>query len=135
MAPDNGQKFITEYLFASDGEKPGRVLDTCRVGEVFVTRMIMNPYVVTGNLYRKETNAILFVTKGKVRFSFVQVNTDERKEIVLEPHERIIHWPPFVACASKNLLNEESVVYFFSNKAFRSDDDYSYEVIPASNTP
>lgn len=124
-------QFITEYHFSGDASKPGRILEMVKVGGVHVSHLAVEPHVITGNLYRKETNTILFVTKGKIQFSFVQIHTGERRDMILEPDTAIIHWPPFVACASKNLSDEVSEVYFFSNKAFRSGDDYPYEVISA----
>lgn len=133
MSGLDANQFITEYVFQTDRSKPGRTLDTVKVGEVYISRLTMDPFIVSGNLYHENTNVILFVTAGKVRFSFIHKETGKKRDIMMEPGERIIHWPPGVACASKNLVNEQSIVYFFSNRAFRSDDDHPFEVIPWDN--
>jgi dTDP-4-dehydrorhamnose 3,5-epimerase-like enzyme len=121
--------FITAYPYHEDASKPGRIMDIARVGEVFVTRLRMKPRVVTGNLYHKKTHVIVFVTEGQVKFTFVQVNTGEKRVVILEPGSPIVHWPAYVACASENVAKRESTVVFFSNQAFRSKDDYKFDVV------
>lgn len=123
-------QFITQYTFRVDQSKPGRILETGKIGGVFVSRLTIDPGVVTGNLYHKETSAVLFVTKGVVHFRFKQVRTGEDRETALSPGSGIIHLPPYVAIGNKNITKEPAVVIFFSNKPFRSVDDYSFTVFP-----
>jgi dTDP-4-dehydrorhamnose 3,5-epimerase-like enzyme len=122
------KQFISLYPYHEDRSKPGRIMEIARVGKVFVTRLSMRPGVVTGNLYHKKTHVIVFVTEGRVKFTFVQVNTQERRVVVLEPGSPIVHWPAYVACASENVARRESTIVYFSNQAFRSKDDYPFAV-------
>ncbi len=122
--------FVTEYKFNRDPSKPGRVLETVRIGEVYISRLEIEPGVVTANFYHKRTNTILFVERGKVFMKFVQVVTHETKEIVMEPGSSIVHLPTMVAIANKNIGRETAIVILFSDQQFRSGDDYFYEVIP-----
>ena len=129
-------QFIRQYRFVEipeDVSKAGRRLKTVRVGEVYVSHLTIEPGVVTGNLYHKDTNIILLVMSGRVQFTFVQVNTKERKEIYLRPGDSIVHVPPHTAIASKNVHFEPSVVLFFSNRPLRSGDDHQFEVVPATS--
>lgn len=121
-------EFIDQYVFDKDDRKPGRLLETVRVGDVFVTRLTIDPGVVTGNLYHKKTNMILFVTNGTVRFRFKQMSSGEESEFVRSPGGSIIHVPPRVVIANKNIGDDPAVIVYFSNKPFRSGDDFREEI-------
>ncbi len=129
MDESRKQQFIRLYPFEYDDTKSGRILQTGKVGGVFISRLSIKPEVITGNLYHKKTNIILFVASGKVLFIFKQINTGQTKEIILEPGMGIVHVPPCVVITSKNIDREVSVVFFFSNRPFRSGDDYEYVVL------
>ncbi|MBI5728412.1 MAG: hypothetical protein HY984_01515 [Candidatus Magasanikbacteria bacterium] len=125
-------QFIRQYRFQElpeDGSKPGRVLRTVKVGEVYISHLVIDPGVITGNLYHQETRVITLVTRGRVLFTFKQVRTGERREVFLRPGDGIVHIPPFVAIASKNVFYDASEVLYFSNKPFRSGDDYPCEIM------
>ena len=128
MKKDQPSQFITRYKFSEDKSKPNRTLDTAKVGGVYVSRLTMQPGVVSGNLYHKETNIIFFVTKGKVRSEFVDIKTEEMQVVVSEPGSGIVHHPPGIAIAAANVSDDESVMVFFSNKPLRADDDFEYSV-------
>ena len=98
-------QFIRHYQFEKDESKTGRTLETAKVGDVFITKLTIEPRAITGNLYHKETQVILFVSKGKVLFRFVQVNTGQVKDMIIHPEQGIIHVPPYTALASKNLFS------------------------------
>lgn len=117
---------VTQYQFTTDMTKPGRVLKTVKVGDVFISHLTVEPGVVTGNLYHKKTKVMLFVSKGTVRFKFVHVLTKEERELTLHPESGIIHVPPNIAIADKNISKEEATIIYFSDLPFRQDDDYSY---------
>lgn len=120
--------FIDQYVFDRDDRKPGRMLETVRVGEVYITRLTIEPGVITGNLFHKKTNIILFVTHGKVKFKYRQTNTGEEAEFVREAGSGIFHVPPRVVIANRNIGKEPAVVVYFSNRPFRSGDDFEYEI-------
>ena len=122
--------FIRRYPFEKDYSKPGRLLETVKIGDVWVSRLEILPGVVTGNFYHKETNTVKFVERGKVLMGFVQTKTTQRKEIVMEPGMGIIHMPSYVATAYKNIGKDTAVVILFSDRPFRSGDDFAMNVIP-----
>lgn len=122
--------FIRRYVFEKDYSKPGRLLETVKIGDVWVSRLEILPGVVTGNFYHKETNTVMFVERGKVLIGFAQTKTGQRKEIVMEPGMGIIHMPTFVATANKNLGKDTAIVILFSDRPFRTGDDFAFPVIP-----
>lgn len=128
MANGGKTQFITTYKFNKDTSKPNRVLESVKVGEIYVSRLTVKPGFVAGNLYHKEINLILFVTKGKANIKCVQVETKEEVEMECEPSFGIIHQPPFTAMALKNNSLEDVVAVIFSNKRLRGDDDFVYHV-------
>lgn len=121
---------VTHYAFHHDHRKPGRDLETVKVGKVYVSRLTVSPGVATGNLYHKKTKVILFVIKGVMRFKFVQVKTGQMKEFELKPGEGIVQVPPYVAIADRNVGAEPAVVVYFSTLPFRDHDDYPFQVYP-----
>lgn len=124
--------FISRYGFVPDTSKPGRVLETGKIGDVYITRLTIEPGTITGNVYHKKTDLLFFVTKGKVQFRFVQVYTGEQDEFVLDRTGGIIHVPAGVAIASKNISDDIAIVVYFSNKPFRGGDDYPHDVYPVT---
>lgn len=122
------KQFITLYNFAQDKSKPGRLLQSVKVGDVYISRLQIKPRVITANFYHKLTNTILFVERGRVRMKFIQTQTKEEKEMILEPGSGIVHFPPYVAVANKNIGREIATVILFSDKPFRSGDDYEYKI-------
>jgi len=127
-ASGDQQKPMTHYPFQQDRRKPGRLLETVKVGGVWITRVTIEPGVVTGNLYHKKTSLMLFVTQGRLRFKFIHVNTGEQKEFEMERGRGLIHIPPYVAIVDKNIGKDSAVVYYLSNHPFRQDDDYEYKI-------
>lgn len=122
------REFVTKYYFHKDKSKSGRILESAKINQVYVSRVICRPHVVTGNYYHKETCFIIMVEKGKVQFKFVEVDGDKKKELQLTPGTGIVHVPPLTAFASRNLGEEEAVVVIFSNKPLRSGDDINFKV-------
>lgn len=122
--------FIRRYVFEKDYSKPGRLLETVKIGDVWVSRLEILPGVVTGNFYHKETNTVMFVERGKVLMGFVQTQTRQRKEIIMEPGMGIIHMPTLVATANKNIGKDTAIIILFSDRPFRSGDDYALDVLP-----
>lgn len=122
--------FIRHYKFKEDKSKPGRVLEWVKVGDVYVSRLFIQPGVVTANFYHKETNTIMFVEEGRVKMKYVQVNTGKSKEMVMTPGSGIVHMPHYVAVANKNIGRDVAVVILLSDKPFRSGDDYDFPIYP-----
>lgn len=122
-------KFITKFNFSKDSSKLGRTLESVKIGEIFISRVIMKPGVITGNYYHKETTSMYMVEAGKVKFKFVQVNTGETKEMELKVGSGLVNMPPYVAIASKNCGNGPARVAIFSDRPLRSGDDYPLEIL------
>lgn len=125
------KQFITRYKFQKDRSRLGRSLYSVKVGDVHISRLVVQPQKKIGNSYYKKTNIVFFVEYGRVRMKCVQVNTKEEKEMMLTPGNGIIHLPPYTALAFKNLARKrEAILIFFSNKALRGSDEYDFEVYP-----
>ena len=69
------KQFITSYKFTKDRSKPGRILEWVKVGEVFISRIVIDPGMTLSNIYNKETNVIMFVEKGRLKSKFVHIET------------------------------------------------------------
>ncbi|MFZ2189895.1 MAG: hypothetical protein WA057_05370 [Candidatus Magasanikiibacteriota bacterium] len=123
------KEFITKYNFSKDTSKAGRILECVKVGQIYISRVVMEPGVITGNYYHKETNSMYMVEAGKVKFKFVQVNTKETKEMELKVGSSLVNLPPFVAIASKNCGTEKACVVVFSDRPLRSGDDFPFEIL------
>src|SRR3989344_416625 len=134
--PDTPTQFITRYKSQEDRSKPRRVLDTIKVGEMYIGRLALQPDAVAANMYHEKTNLILFVTAGLVCLKFVQVDSGEREEFEAHPVFGVPHQPPRSAVAMRNAHLAESVVFTFSNRPLRRDDDYPYPIYdPDTGTP
>ena len=120
--------FIQIFQFNHDDSRPGRILSTVRIGDVYMSRMTIEPGVVIGNFYHKETFIMLYVEYGSVLIGLEHIEKKERKEIQMKPSEQVIHIPPFVARSIKNVGLDDALIVFFSNKKLRSDDNYEYTV-------
>lgn len=123
------QNFIDVFQFETDKSKPGRILSTVRMGDVYMSRLVISPGVVTGNYYHKRTKIMFYVGNGTLQAIFENVKTKERKEMILKPAKQVIHVPPYVSFATKNIGKEDIVVVYFSNKPLRSEDNFAYKVM------
>ncbi len=121
--------FIKKYSFKELSTSGRSFLESVKVGDVYISRQVIEPGNISGNHYHKETNTIFFIEQGKVRVKFKQVHTGEEKSFVMQPGDGIVHVPTYVAVASKNIGKEEAIVILLSNKAFRSGDDYDMPII------
>jgi len=109
-------QFITRYKFDKDRSKPGRSLQSVKVGDVYISRIEVEPYHVLGNLYYKTANIIFFLERGRVQMKCIQMNTEKENESVIHPGDGIIHIPPYTAMAWRNLESDPAVVMMISNK-------------------
>ncbi len=124
------QPFITKYAFHKDETKPSRILESVRVGGIYITRIIIQPREVIGNVYLRETNFVFFTQVGKVRTAFSTPDGTKKKSFEMCPQSGIIHVPPNVAFAMKNLENEVSVLVAFSNRPLHDhSDDEPFQVV------
>ncbi|HAZ28169.1 MAG TPA: hypothetical protein DCY48_00105 [Candidatus Magasanikbacteria bacterium] len=121
--------FLQIFLFVDDASKTGRVLSTAKIGEVYMSRLTIEPGIVTGNLYSKETNIMFFVERGSVIAEFEHIETKVRKHIEMKPGKNAVHVFPYVARAIKNVGHNEAVLIFFSNRRLRSGDDFEYLLV------
>ena len=127
-----GEKpFITKYKFHKDEKKETRVLESVRVGGVYITRIVIQPRAVVGNVYLTQTNIVFFAQVGRVHTKFVQTDGAREQSFDLEPSSGIIHVPPGVAFAIQNLVDAQSVVVAFSDRPLHDhSDDEPFQVLP-----
>ncbi len=125
-----GQPFITKYSFQKDETKEARVLESVRVGGVHISRIIIQPHALIGNVYLKKTNIVFFSQQGRVRAKFAQIDGSQEKEFEVCPNSGIIHVPPNVAFAIRNLESIQSVVVAFSDRPLHDhSDDEPFDVL------
>jgi len=115
-------QFFTRYKFEKDFSRPGRTLQTVKVGDVYISRLGLDPSKVIGNIYYEKTNIIFFVERGRIRLHCKQINTGEDKETVVNPGDAVVHLPPYTAFSLENMENDETIIMFFSNKPLRSGE-------------
>ena len=118
-----GEDFIKIFHFQQDNSKEGRVLSTARIGDIYMSRLVLDPGVTSGNYYHKKTRLMFYVGNNPVLATFIQVNTGERRQVLFNPGEKAVHVPEYVALSTKNIGEEEAVIVFFSNNPIRSEDD------------
>ncbi|MBT4153553.1 MAG: hypothetical protein HOE53_02795 [Candidatus Magasanikbacteria bacterium] len=116
-------QFITICDFVHDLSKPGRRVSTAKIGDVFMTRVEIEPGVITGGYYHKETEVVFYVAKGRVHASFEQVCTKKRKEFILDPGRHIVQIPPCHKISTQNVGKGNAILVFFSNRELRSKSD------------
>jgi len=127
MTSTHSDPFIEVFQLKEDASKPGRILSSVRIGNVYMSRLVIRPGVTTGNYYHKDTRLMFYVERGRVLGCFEHVKTHEREEFYLDAGKRVIHVPSCVAHATKNISEEEdAVLVFFSDKELRSEDCYSH---------
>lgn len=131
MGPSERQidNFIKIFRFEDDFSKPGRNVSSVKIGGVYITRVIVEPGVTTGNLYHKDTRQAFYVGEGEVHASFEHVRTKERKDFLVKKETQVVHIPEYVAIATKNIGHSRAVLVFFSNKPLRSEDTFDYKLI------
>lgn len=128
--PDKfSDRFINTLPFNVDTSKTGRVLCWVRIGDIYMSRLEIEPGVATGNYFHKETRVTFYLGRGRVRAAFKQVETECTSDILLETRKQVIHVPSYVAHATKNVGQEPAILVFFSDRKLRSGDDYEYRVL------
>lgn len=129
MSTDHhNEDFIRFFSFEEDKTKPGRVISTAKIGDVYMSRITINPGVRIGNYYNKKTHAMFYVETGQVEAVFEQVKTKERIQKKIPAGRKAVHIPAYVSRAIKNIGKEQAVLVFFTNRRIRSGDDYEYIV-------
>lgn len=121
-------KDVQLFELTPDVSKSGRILLSAKIGSVYMSRLVIDPGVITGNYYHKLTSLMFYVESGSVVAGFEQVETKEHKIISLKPDRHVIHVPPLVALATKNIGFGRAVVIFFSSHELRSEDTYDYKI-------
>jgi len=129
MTEERGENFIQIFRFTDDVSKEGRVLSTAKVGDIYMSRLTIEPGIVTGNRFHKDTMRMFYVEKGKILAVFEHVDTKERQEVYMEPGRHAIHVPENVAFATKNVGKENAVIVLFTNNPSRSEDNFHYELL------
>ncbi len=120
---------VTTYILKPDTTKPGRLLSTTKIGDVFMTRLVIEPGVTTGNYYHTETSVMFFVEKGDILLVCEHIYTQQKEVLHMTSGTQAIRIPTHVAHATKNMGDTDAVLIFFTNKRLRSGDDYTYSVL------
>jgi len=116
------------FCFEEDSSKEGRTLSHVQVGGVFMSRLVIDPGVVTGNYFYTNTHVLMSIESGTVVARFEHVHTKEKRELQLKPGEELIEIPKKVASATKNIGSEKAVIIFFSDKPLRTSEVFHYKV-------
>ena len=125
----NLERFIEIFAFTEDASKQGRVLESVKVGDVYMSRLRIAPGVTTGNYYYSDTNVLMSVERGAVIIYCEHVETKERIEMKVKPGEKLIEIGPKVARTTKNIGKKDAILIFFSDKPLRSSTCFSYRVV------
>ncbi len=121
--------FISEYFFEEDRSREGRTMLHAKVGDVHISRVSIDANAVVGNLIFHTTSLMCFMEFGRVRLKCIEPKLKLEREIIMEPGNHVVHIPPGVGFAMKNLDNKGSLLVVFSNKPLRSQDDEEVVVI------
>jgi len=123
-------QFIDVFDFKPDKSKPGRTLETAKIGDVYMSRLVIDPGITTGNYFHKKTRKMFYAGGGEILAAFEHVKTKQRKEMTLEYAKQVIHVPPNVAIATKNIGYNQAILIFFSDRPLRDEEDtFPYHVL------
>lgn len=122
------RQWITIFAFVEDKSKEGRILSVAKIGDVYMSRLMIEPGVLTGNLYHQEAKVMFYVERGSILALFEHIDTKERQELLLEPGKHVVHVPTRVAHSTKNIGRETAVIVFLTSHRLRSGDDYPYSI-------
>ena len=120
--------FIQQFKFKDDKVAPGRSVSYMKMGDLYISKISIDPGIKLGNTYHKKTRVMFFVSQGRVRFTFKQINTEQVQEIIIENEREAIHVPEFVASTTENIGDTKAVIIAFSNESLQSDDRFEYHV-------
>ncbi len=120
--------FVQLFTFQDDRSREGRVISSVKIGDVYMSRVIMDPGYHIGHYYHKETSIMFYVESGSILTRFEQVETKEWKEIALTTDRHAVHVPPFIALSVKNVGFDQAVVVVFSNHKLNTGDEFEYHV-------
>ena len=125
----SNDNFIQFFNFIDDTSKPGRVLSSVKIGDVYMSRLIIEPGVTTGNIYHQTTRVMYFLSKGILLAAFEDVKSKQRQECVLRAGNKVVHLLENVAMATKNIGCESAELITFSNNPLRSEDTVPYHLL------
>lgn len=121
--PEEHDRFVDIFEFRKEKSKPGRALWTVKMGDVYMSRLLIDPGVTTGNYFHKLARIMFYVGGGEVLAAFEHVHTGRRMEMKVEYAKHAVHVPPYVALATKNIGHEPAIMIFFSDRPLRDKDD------------
>ena len=94
-------------------------------GQVTITTA--HPGIVKANHYHKKLNEWYCVTQGKMLLALKDMETGEKKEIVLSEDElKILKITPGLAHGFKNIGDKMLVVLMYADRPFNPDDTDTY---------
>jgi dTDP-4-dehydrorhamnose 3,5-epimerase-like enzyme len=91
----------------------------------------IEPMRTRANHYHKNKEEWLALAAGKIRVDLKDVVSGKYEEVILDSKSEtyeIIHIPPFVAHAVKNISNRQASVIVFSKNPEDKEDTIPYEV-------
>lgn len=121
--------WIHVYNMKQDRSKPGRTLSSVKVGDVYMSRLLIEPGVVTGNYFHKKTRVMFYVSSGSITAAFADVESGKEEVVHMKENDKVIQVPPCVAHATRNDSGTPAILVFFSDKPLRSADCYPYQLL------
>jgi UDP-2-acetamido-2,6-beta-L-arabino-hexul-4-ose reductase len=88
-----------------------------------VLLIVSKPGVVRGNHYHEKKAEWLCLLKGKAKFLYIDIETGEKKELVIDNKPTIIKTPLRVAHATKNIGKDDLYLLEISNHLYSEDPD------------
>lgn len=133
--PTHPRQFIQHFKMEPtathpDTTKPGRTLYQLRVGGIYMTRLLIEPGITTGNYYHKDNRVMIYAESGDILARFEHIVSKERQDIAMRPGIDVVHVPAFIAHATKNIGTGPATIIFFSHRPIREKTDcYDYPIL------
>lgn len=99
-------------------------------GQVYITTA--HPGKVKGNHYHKEKTEWAYFLSGKAEVAFLDVETGEKRNIIVDNNSTIVKIPPMISHGFKNTGNEMLYVLIYSNKVYDEKNPDSYPEVVLS---
>lgn len=92
-----------------------------RIKEVLL--IVSKPGVVRGNHYHEKKAEWLCLVKGSAKFLYIDIETGEKKELIVDNKPTLIKTPLRVAHAIKNIGKDDMYLLEISNHLYAEDPD------------
>lgn len=98
-------------------------------GQIYTT--VAYPGKVKGNHYHKKKTEWAHVVRGRAKMAFLDVETGDSSEMIVDDNTTVIKIPPMIAHGFKNTGSETLYVMIYSDKVYdrENSDSYPEEVL------